>query len=227
MKFFLGSISIFALAVLVPKFIENSRKAKLRNHTGTSQIFGEAGNSLSSEKMRVRQSNREKGLVGELGVAEYLADLADEYGLTVLHDLSIPGSKANIDHILISSKAIFVIDAKNYKGIVKISRGKDGTTRLRVGGRDQSILAEKLKKYSEKVEEFLNSEGISVKIVPLLAFYQATFHEDSATSINGVTVNIFGIENELLRYANLKVPAMNIEDVAKRLLSNFPPKLSA
>jgi hypothetical protein len=227
MEFLFGCISIFALAVLIPKIIENSRKSKLKSHNGTSQIFGEAGKSLSSEKMRIRQSNRDKGLVGELGVAEYLADLAIEYGLTVLHDLSIPESKANIDHILITPKVIYVIDAKNYKGIVKISRGKDGTTRLRVGGRDQSMLAEKLKKYSEKVEEFLNSEDISVKIVPLLAFYRATFHEDSATSINGVTVNIFGIENELLRYANLKSPAINMEDVAKRLLSNFPPKLSA
>lgn len=227
MEFFVGSISVLALVVLLSKYIESSRKTMLKSRAGTSQTFGEAGKSLSSEKLRFRQSNRDKGLIGELGVAADLAYLADEYGLTVLHDLSIPGSKANIDHILVTAKVIYVIDAKNYTGVVKIGRGKDGNTKLRVGGKDQSLIVEKLKTYSEKVENFLISEGISVKIVPLLAFYQATFHEDSATSINGVTVNIFGIENELLRYANLKGPAMNIEDVAKRLLSNFPPKLSA
>ena len=215
------------LIVFISKRVEKSRREKLKGMAGDTAVHGKAAHSLKTEKMQIRKSNRDKGVIGELGVAKDLEFLANEYGLTVLHDLSIPGTKANIDHILITPKVIYVIDAKNYKGIVKISRGKDGTTRLRVGGRDQSMLAEKLKKYSEKVEEFLNSEGISARIVPLLAFYQATFHEDSATTINGVTVNIFGIENELLRYANLKDPAMNIEDVAKLLLSNFPPKLSA
>jgi hypothetical protein len=224
MNFLLGSISFLLIVVLISKYIERSRKATLKSRKGTSQTFGEAGKSLSTEKMRIRQSNREKGLLGELGVAADLTYLANEYGLTVLHDLSIPGSKANIDHILITPKVIYVIDAKNYTGIVKVAAGKDGIKRLRVGGRDQSALAENLRGYSEKVEQFLKSEGIAVKVLPLLAFYKASFHDDSLVTINGVTVNIFGIENELLRYANLKSVSIDIADVAEMILKKFPPK---
>lgn len=34
----------------------------------------------------------------------------------VLHDRAIPGSRANIDHIVLCSSGILVIDAKRYKG---------------------------------------------------------------------------------------------------------------
>ena len=37
-------------------------------------------------------------------------------GVRVLHDRRIPGSKANIDHIAIGPRGVFVIDAKHYKG---------------------------------------------------------------------------------------------------------------
>jgi hypothetical protein len=81
-----------------------------------------------------------------------------------------------------------------------------------------------LKTYANKVEAFLKSENVGVKVVPLLAFYKATFHDESQLTINGVTVNIFGIENELLRYANLKSPSIDIEQVAEKILGEFQLK---
>jgi hypothetical protein len=119
---------------------------------------------------------------------------------------------------------VYVIDAKNYTGMVKVAPNKEGIKTLRVGGRDQTLLVGKLKRYSDAVNTHLKSEGIQIKVVPLLAFYQAKFHDDSSVSVDGVTVNIFGIENELLRYANLKVEVHDIKDVAARILKNFPPK---
>lgn len=174
--------------------------------------------------MRIRKSNRDKGVIGELGVAKDPECLAQEYGLTILHDLSIPGTKANIDHILVTRKVVYVIDAKNYTGIVKVAPNKAGARTLRVGGRDQSLLVKKIKKYAESVEGFLNSEGIEIKVVPLLAFYQAKFHDDSSVSIEGVRVNVYGIENELMRYANIKAPEFEPKVIAAELLQGFPPK---
>jgi hypothetical protein len=223
------SLLVFALLGLTAlmgfiKYIDHSRRESLHRQAGTTAIHGEVAHSLKTEKMRIRKSNRDKGVIGELGVAKDLEYLANEYGLTVLHDLSIPGKKANIDHILISRKVVYVIDAKNYTGIVKIAPNKSGIKKLRVNGRDQSLLVGKIKNYAESIKDFLDSEGISVKVLPLLAFYQATFHDESAVAIDGVTVNMFGIENELMRYANLKAKEIDIEDVASRILRNFPPK---
>jgi hypothetical protein len=212
------------LVILITKRIERNRKALLRAQAGTTAIHGSAAGSLQTEKMRIRKVNRDKGVIGELGVAKDLEYLASEYGLTVLHDLSMPDSKANIDHVLITRKVVYVIDAKNYTGIVKVGPNKAGEKRLRVGSYDQTKLAEKLKVYSDALSKYLKEEGIEVKVLPLLAFYNATFHKDSVFSIKGVTVNVAGIENELLRYANIKSQEIDVATVANLILAKFPPK---
>jgi hypothetical protein len=218
------SISLLGLVIWLPRKINASRKKTLLLASGKTQIVGEAGKSLQSKGFRIREENRRKGLIGEIGVAEDLEALAVQYGLTVLHDLSMPDSDANIDHILISKKVVYVIDAKNYSGIVKIVPNKLGEKRLRVGKTDQTKLADKLRTYSDAISNHLEREGLKVKVLPLLAFYQATFHDDSAVTINGVTVNVFGIENELLRYANIKSQEIDVETVANLILAKFPPK---
>jgi len=226
MFIFLATSLMFLVGIVyTSKVIQKSRKDLLLRQSGNTAIHGEAARSLRSEKFAVRKANREKGVIGELGVAKDLEYLANEYGLTVLHDLSIPGSKANIDHILITRKVIYVIDAKNYTGLVKIYRRKDGKKILRVGSRDQTSLATKVSFYADKVREFLESENIDVKVLPLLAFYQANFHQDSAVSINGVSVNVFGVENELMRFAKVKSSEIDIERIAELLLKEFPLNL--
>ncbi len=47
-----------------------------------------------------------------------------EEGLGVLHDRRIPGSKANIDHIVVGPAGVFAIDTKRYTG--KIERRDHG-----------------------------------------------------------------------------------------------------
>ena len=58
------------------------------------------------------------GAKGERALGHLLDPLRDE-GMAVLHDRRIPGSRANIDHLVISPAPVFVIDAKNYKGRVE------------------------------------------------------------------------------------------------------------
>jgi hypothetical protein len=37
-------------------------------------------------------------------------------GWAVLHDLAIPGSQANLDHLVIGRGGVLVIDSKQYRG---------------------------------------------------------------------------------------------------------------
>ena len=68
-------------------------------------------------------------------------------GMAVLHDRRIPGSKANIDHVVISPAGVFVVDPKNYQGKVE-QRDVGGLfrtdLRLYVGGRDKTKLVKGL-----------------------------------------------------------------------------------
>ena len=79
------AITFLIIILGITKFIEKKRKALLRSQAGVMSIQGDAGSSLSKEKMRISPANRAKGLEGELAVAADLERLATEYGLSLIH----------------------------------------------------------------------------------------------------------------------------------------------
>jgi hypothetical protein len=56
-----------------------------------------------------------RGAAGERRTARLLAPL-ERHGWAVLHDLAIPNSPANIDHLVIGPGGVVVIDSKQYRG---------------------------------------------------------------------------------------------------------------
>jgi Nuclease-related domain len=63
------------------------------------------------------------GARGERATARRLRRL-ERHGYTVLHDLQVPGSHANVDHLAIGPAGVFVIDSKYYRGALQL--GGDG-----------------------------------------------------------------------------------------------------
>ena len=66
-----------------------------------------------------------RGATGERRTARLLDPLAG-HGWAVLHDLAIPGSQANLDHLIFGPGGVFVIDSKQYRGRLQL----DPTGRL-------------------------------------------------------------------------------------------------
>jgi hypothetical protein len=64
----------------------------------------------------------QRGAAGERHVARLLDPLV-EHGWAVHHDLRVPGSNANIDHLLVGPPRVFVVDAKHYQGHLRLSSG--------------------------------------------------------------------------------------------------------
>jgi hypothetical protein len=60
-----------------------------------------------------------RGTAGERRTARLLAAL-ERHGWLVLHDLAVPGSRANIDHLVIGPGGVFVIDSKQYRGRLQL-----------------------------------------------------------------------------------------------------------
>jgi Nuclease-related domain len=60
-----------------------------------------------------------RGAVGERRTARLLAPL-ERHGWAVLHDLAVPGSAANIDHLVIGPGGVVVIDTKQYRGRLRL-----------------------------------------------------------------------------------------------------------
>jgi Nuclease-related domain len=66
-----------------------------------------------------------RGAAGERRTARVLAAL-ERQGWAVLHDLAVPRSQANLDHLVIGPGGVFVIDSKQYRGRLQF----DGSGRL-------------------------------------------------------------------------------------------------
>jgi hypothetical protein len=62
-----------------------------------------------------------RGAAGERRTARLLASL-ERRGWAVLHDLAIPGTQANIDHLVIGPGGVLVVDSKQYRGRLWLDR---------------------------------------------------------------------------------------------------------
>ena len=60
-----------------------------------------------------------RGAAGERRTARLL-DPLERHGWLVLHDLALPGSRANLDHLAIGPGGVFVIDSKQYGGRLQL-----------------------------------------------------------------------------------------------------------
>lgn len=98
-----------------------------------------AGESAADRARRMREKAQrleraaekwERGAEGERRIAAILDQLPPEY--VVFHDVRLPASKANVDHLVVSSGGIWAIDTKNYSSPVTHGSGK-GAGKLWVG----------------------------------------------------------------------------------------------
>ncbi len=77
-------------------------------------------------RFRVSQDARnwQRGARGERRTARHLHRLA-RHGWVVFHDLAVPDSRANADHLLIGPAGVFLADSKNWRG--RLVFAPDGT----------------------------------------------------------------------------------------------------
>jgi hypothetical protein len=165
-----------------------------------------------------------KGALGEEALGAILDSVAVRHGFKVLHDRAIPRSAANIDHILIADRGIFVIDAKNYTGLVRVDEQGGMLTplvrTLYVGKRKQTKLVEGVKKQVSTVEKALEKLDSPARVVGALAFYDADWPLFfKPTDIDGVLLNAKGIEASILGQPVIK--NFNIEKYFKLLAQSF------
>lgn len=92
-----------------------------------------------------------KGAAGERRTAADLARLPAEF--TVLHDLRMPGSRANIDHLVIGPTGVFTVETKSYAKAVQI-KGKRATT----GGRSMDAAIAQAHRQAETMGAVLGRE---------------------------------------------------------------------
>jgi Nuclease-related domain len=92
-----------------------------------SGLVGLAVAALVAWRLRFRPSEQactwQRGAQGERQTARLLDRLTRD-GFVVFHDLAVPDSPANVDHLVIGPSGVFVIDSKQWTG--SVHQGSDG-----------------------------------------------------------------------------------------------------
>jgi Nuclease-related domain len=140
-----------------------------------------------------------RGAAGERRTARLL-DSLERRGWVVLHDLAIPGSKANIDHLVIGPGGVLVIDSKQYRGRLQL----DQYGMLWHG---RHLLVSALRKTRWEADQADEVLGIAEVQIPAIVALHGTSVPWGRVQADGVTV----------------VPARRVPD----LLQALPPILEA
>ncbi|MFV0317068.1 MAG: nuclease-related domain-containing protein [Microthrixaceae bacterium] len=146
------------------------REQKLEETWGTGRI-GKVAKFLSDDPQTTKAWAQ--GARGEERLAKVLQDSLGESAV-LLHDRKVPGTKGNIDHLVVASSGVWIVDAKRYKG--KVERRDVGgffktDLRLYVGGRDRTKAVTGLEWQRDAVANALGE--IEVPLHCVLSFVDA------------------------------------------------------
>jgi hypothetical protein len=177
------------------------------------------------------QSTRawDTGAEGEQVVGARLDALVGD-DLAVLHDRRIPRTRANIDHIVISRRGVFVVDAKKYKGRpgLRVEGGlfRPRTETLVVGGRDCARLVDGVLEQMDLVRTALDDP--TVPVTGALCFVAADWPLiGGAFETRGVHVLWSKRLVQLITaFPSARVtvtPVLDVSAVRARLARAFPP----
>ena len=197
--------------------VENQRRIKRREERVTKR-FPRAGKfilAITDEPQSTRAWA--VGAKGEVAVGKELDSLAIKYGFRVLHDRLIPRSRANIDHLAITKYGVFVIDAKNYQGVVRVKDSSSffekSAPELWVGKRNCMKLVAGVKNQISIVNEVLQGNSLMFPVVGVLAFNAAKWETfkilRSQLEVDGVLINSKGIEAIVSREGSLSTQEMD------------------
>ena len=145
----------------------------------------------------------------------------------VLHDRRVPRTRGNIDHLVIASSGVWVIDAKRHSGKVErrdVGRLLRSDVRLFVGGRDRSKLVDGLGWQVDAVRSALGDDS-SVPVHACLSFVGAEWPIFFAKpfQLAGVWVSWPSKLAELTAQPG-PLAVLEIDQVARRLADHFPAK---
>lgn len=160
------------------------RRARRRERTKTR--YGSViGAALDLKAPPQHEQAWATGATGEELVAKRLAERCSD-DVVVLHDRRIPGSRANIDHIAICPTGVWIVDAKRYKGKVRVEKPLFGAAKLKIGGRDQTKLVAGVEKQIAVVAPIVAELQPALKVSGALCFVDADLPLLGLPSIRGV-----------------------------------------
>ena len=163
------------------------------------------------------------GELGEQAVAASLEQRTAHGPAIILNDRRMPGGHGNIDHLAIAPTGVFVIDAKNIKGKVRVAKPLFGAAKLRIAGRNRTKLIDGLDRQVSAVRDALEANGhAGVPVQGVLCFTTADLPLLGTLKMRGhLLLHSRVLAKRLNANGPLQSPA--IEALAHSLTAALPP----
>lgn len=112
------------------------------------------------------------GAAGEAVLPRLLRTLPDTF--TLLNGVPVPGSRADIDHVLVGPSGIWAIEAKHHVGMVQCVGDAWGYSRLGPGGVPQpghiGNPSQQARRAADALGSYLGQRGVRHGVEPLVVF---------------------------------------------------------
>jgi hypothetical protein len=158
----------------------------------------------------------ETGALGEERTGQILRSLEAE-GFRAIHDRLIPGSRANIDHIVVGPTGVFVVETKSYTGKLSVRRGE-----VWVAGRRKTGILSQAKREAAAVAAVVSP----VPVTPLICVHRADL---GWFKVEVEGIRIVGPREmvKLLRKAPVQLAPNQVAWLADRLERTLRPAVAA
>jgi hypothetical protein len=163
------------------------------------------------------------GAAGERELAELLERRTAAGPAVLLHNRRMPKAHGDIDHLATAPSGVFVIDAKNLKGKVRVASPLLGRSKLLVAGRDRTSFIAGLDRQVAAVRDALEHAGQpGLPIRGVLCFIRADLPLVGTLKMDGHRILS---ARTLARRLNAEGPLSPaaIGRIARVLASAFPP----
>jgi hypothetical protein len=169
-----------------------------------------------------RETAFRSGELGELAVGAMLDKRAAKGSLVALHDRRMPRGRGNIDHLAVAPCGVFVIDAKQYSGKVRVADAGFRGLRLVIADRDRTKLFDGLDRQVSVVRDTLAAHGhADVPVHGVLCFTTADLPRFKTLEVRGrLLLTRRGLGKRLDGDGPLSAPA--IEAIAGALATALP-----
>ena len=163
---------------------------------------------LASSTVFVRRYHIwQAGARGEDIVARSLQKLDDSYCL--LNSVVLPGGKGDIDHVLLGSNGVFVIEAKNYSG--RVMCDGDDWYRIKRGAKEKTraeSVSEQVKRNALDLRDFIRqTTDLSLRVSPICVFMNPSVRLD----LKNPTVPIMRV-GKLTKYIARAEPKLSLSE---------------
>jgi hypothetical protein len=152
------------------------------------------------------------GALGEERTAELLRPLGAQ-GFRVIHDRLIPGSRANIDHIVVGPPGVFVVETKSYTGKLRV-RGRE----IWIAGQRKTDILAQVRREADAVAAIVAPGPVT----PLICIHRADLGW-SKIEVQGVRIVTPRELVKVLRKAAAVLAANEVAALAKRIDRSFVP----